>query len=1019
MLMRKFVFFSVLCFVLLGTTYAQQTVTVTGTVADESNSPLPGVTVLEKGTTNGTTTDPNGNFTIRVSTDATLVFSFVGMEKTEEVVNGRSTINVTLVPGDIGLDEVVVTALGIRRDKKTLTYASQQVDGEELMKAKGVNFMDALSGKSAGLEIKKSASGAGGSTRVILRGFKSLGGSSEPLYVIDGIPIMNVKRGQPGMWGGTDQGDGLSQLNPDDIESINVLKGLNASILYGSQGANGVVLITTKKGAADKTLVSLSSTTTLESVLVYPELQFDYGAVNGAKESWSKTKGGTNYSEDQMKDFFQTGNNLINSVTVSGGNNITTAYFSYSNTSAKGIVPNNKYGKNNASFKQSTKLFEDKLTLSSNIILATELTNNRNAAGYYLNPLTGLYNFPRERDWEDYKNNYKYFDETRNMYLQNVYVVDHHLSNPYWIVNMQPQEEKIQRVIANVSATYDFSDHLSLVARGTYDYVDFERTHKLYAGSNVTNVSANGTYNFANRVDSKIYSDALLKYDNNIGKFNVIGFVGASYSKNKWSGMGASNGTNDLLYPNVFSTQNYPTNTVISEYGGETILQSVYASATLGYNDMFYIDISARNDWSSTLIGTEDGASYFYPSFGAVALLSNMFTMPDFISFLKIRASSAQAAKEVPWNSIRSDNSISGALGGINRNTRQPWTDLKPELITSNEFGAEFKLFNGRIGFDYTYYDNTSTNQFLNVALPPEERGQYTTKNINVGEIVNKGHEITLDAIPIQNQTITWNTAFNFHTNNNTIVELDPDNPNRVIGMGSSEGYQTFLRKGGSYGDLYGYMFRRNDAGQIMLDENTGRPLRTARNYNPEDWSVGYFGNLEPDFSLGWNNNIQINRIAIGALITGKFGGKVVSQTESMLDGWGVSKRSGDARDLGYVEINAIQGTTPVTQIDPFLYYAEGGGIGGRNGILEPYVYDRTNIRLSQLSIAYDFDVQKLNLPLSGATLSLVGQNLFLFYKKAPYDPELVMSTNNSAQSLDNFNIPATRTYGFNLKVTF
>jgi TonB-linked SusC/RagA family outer membrane protein len=989
---------------------------VSGTVTDASGASIPGVSIVEKGTTNGITTDMDGKYSLAIGSSAVLQFSFVGMTAIEEVVNGRTTVNVVMTSSAIGLDEVVVTALGIQREKKTLTYASQQVDGEELMKARGTNFMENLSGKTAGLEIEKSASGAGGSTRVILRGFKSLGGSSEPLYVIDGIPVMNIKRGQPGMWGGDDGGDGLSQLNPDDIESINVLKGLNASILYGSQGANGVVLVTTKKGMAGKTQVTLNSTTTFENVMVWPELQFDYGAVNGAKESWSTTKGGTKYTEDMMKDFFNTGTNFINGVTVSGGNNKTTAYFSYNNTSANGIIPNNHYGKNNVSFKQSTKVFNDKLELGSNVILASELIENRNVAGYYLNPLTGLYNFPRERDWMDYKNNYKIFSATRNMFLQNVYVVDHHLSNPYWLVNMEPKEENIQRMIANASADYTITDQLSLVVRGTYDYVDYKETQKDAAGSNVTNVSQNGRYVFGDRTDTKAYADALLKYDNTFGKLNVTGFLGGSYTKNNWSGKGADNVTNNLLYPNVFSTQNYPTNVVVNEYGGETILQSLYGSVSLGWDDMFYLDLSGRNGWSSTLIGTDDGASYFYPSVGAVVLLSNVFTLPEFISFLKVRGSIAQAAKEVPWNSIRSDNSISGALGGINKSTREPWADLKPELITSNELGAEFKLFKGRIGFDFTYYNNNSTNQFLNVELAPEEKGRYQNRNINVGEIVNKGYEITLDAIPVQNNSVTWKTAFNFHKNDNEIVELDPNNPKRVIGMGTSEGYTTFLREGGSYGDLYGLMFRRNEAGQIMIDEKTGRPMKTAVKYDPNDWTVGYLGNLEPDWNLGWNNNVQVDRFNIGLLISGKFGGEVVSQTEAMLDGWGVSKRTGEARDLGYVEINGIKGTTPVTQISAFDYYAEGGGTGGRNGIIEPYVYDRTNIRVSQLSVAYDLKVEKL---VSAVTFSVVGQNLFILYKKAPYDPELAMSTNNNSQGLDNFNMPATRTYGFNIKVTF
>ncbi len=1000
--------------------YAQEGKTITGKVTNPTGETLPGVAIQVKGTSIGTVTNFDGNYSLDVPSSAqVLMFSFVGMNTLEENIEGRTTIDAILTTSDIGLEEVVVTALGIKREKKSLTYASQQISGEELLKAKGANFMDAMNGQAAGLEIKKSASGAGGSTRVVLRGFKSLGGSSEPLYVIDGIPMLNVKRGQPGMWGGADQGDGLSQLNPDDIESVNILKGLNASILYGSEGANGVVLVTTKKGVAGKTRVTLSSTTTMESVLIYPEMQYDYGALNGAKESWSTTKGSTNYTEDQMKDFFNTGSNLINSVTISGGNNITTAYFSYANTTAKGVIPNNKYGKNNVSFKQSTKLLDDKLTLSSNIMLSSENVENRNVAGYYENPLTGLYNFPRERNWADYRDNYSYFDEARNMDLQKVYVVDHHLSNPYWIINKEPREEEIKRIIASASADYSLTDNLSVLIRGTYDYVDRKSTEKHAAGSNVTNTSENGKYEFSNNTNSKVYADGLLKYDNTFGKFNVAGFIGSSYTKYTSTGISGGNGTNNLLYPNIFSSQNYPESVVINQSGSERYLQAVYGSASLGYNDMFYVDISARNDWSSTLIGTDDGPSYFYPSVGVVALVSNIFELPDFMSFLKVRASSAKAAKEVPWSSIRSDHTISGAQGGIDRNVRQPWANLEPELITSNEFGAEIKLFNGRIGLDYTYYNNNSTNQFLEVELPATEKGQYQDKNINVGEIINKGHELTLDAIPVQNSTVSWKTAFNFHTNTNEIAELDPNDPSRTIDMGSSEGYQTFLRKGGSYGDLYGYMFKRNDAGQIMLDETTGRPLRIDERIDPEDWSIGYLGSLEPDFSLSWNNTIQIERISIGALISGKFGGKTVSQTEAMLDGWGVSKRSGDARDVGYVEINGIQGTTPVTQISAFDYYAEGGGTGGRNSIIEPYVYDRTNIRLSQLSIAYDLDVKKLNLPLTNATISLVGQNLFIFYKDAPYDPELAMSTNNSSQSLDNFNVPATRTYGFNLKVTF
>ncbi|MCT4647145.1 MAG: TonB-dependent receptor plug domain-containing protein [Carboxylicivirga sp.] len=392
---------------------------VTGIVTDEVGDPLPGVNVYEKtNPSNGTISGVDGRYTIEISSDeATLVFSFIGYNAQELNVAGRDKIDVTLMSESTGLNEVVVTALGIKREEKTLTYAQQTVDGDELSKAKDINFVNSIAGKASGVHIKKSSSGAGGSTKVILRGNKSLTGPSEPLYVIDGIPMANNKGGQAGMWGGVDGGDGLSQINPDDIESISVLKGSNAASLYGSQGANGVILITTKSGKKGAARVSVSSGVTFESILELPDLQFKYGAVNGAKESWSKESG--NYASNYVDDFFQTGYNLINSATISGGNEKMTSYFSYANTTSRGIVPENEYQKNNVTFKQTLSMFKDYVSVTSNVMLANEKAENRNPAGYYTNPLTGLYFFPRERDFNSFKNNYQVFDEGRNMYLQN------------------------------------------------------------------------------------------------------------------------------------------------------------------------------------------------------------------------------------------------------------------------------------------------------------------------------------------------------------------------------------------------------------------------------------------------------------------------------------------------------------------------------------------------------------------------------------------------------------------------
>lgn len=988
---------------------AEQKKTLKGKVTDEAGEAIPGVSVLVKGTTVGTITNIDGQYIIEVPAGGkTVVFSFVGMTSQEIVLDGRPEVNIVMKSETIGVDEVVVTALGIQRDKKTLTYSSQQVSGEEMLKAKDMNFMSSLSGKSAGLEIKKSVSGAGGSTRTVLRGSKSLSQLSEPLYVIDGVPMVNRKGDQSGMWGGTDEGDGLSQLNPDDIESISILKGSNAAVLYGSQGANGVVIITTKKGKEGKTSVSFSSSTIMESIISTPDLQFSYGSEGGAKESWSYTKG--NYASNYVKDFFQTGSNLVNTVSISGGNDKTTAYFSYGNTEAKGVVPNNKYQKNNVTFQQSTKLLNNKLTLRSNVMLTSEKAENRNTAGYYLNPLTGLYFFPRDKDFASYRDSYQVFDKTRNMYLQNWFVKDHQQSNPYWLINKQPKTDLTKRVIASVSAEYEISKKLKFQARGSYDYTEKSYEQKFYAGGNPTNISENGRWNYKKYNDMMMYTDGIFTYNDKFGDFSLTGVLGASYQKSVFGdGVSVDNGTNSLLYPNEFYFQNLPTNVMVSSiYSGEVIKEGVFANAQIGYKEMLFLDLSGRNDWASTLVGTGND-SYFYPSVGLTGILSQMIHMPSFISFSKVRVSNATVANEVPFNRIAPSNTIN-ANGGIDRNTQSPFTNAKPEMLRTWELGTDWRFFNNRIGLDFTYYNIKSTDQFIEYTpTASQNTGNYTKFFTNAGEIVNKGVEIILTTTPVKGKEFEWNSSLNFSRNKNTVVELLKDEPTKYIDFGSSEGYTSRIYSGGSFGDLYGYKFLRNSAGQIMLDEKSGAPRKTAE--------VEYMGNLEPKFSLGWNNSFNYKRFSLNFLINAKVGGKCFSQTESMLDGYGVSKRSGEARDNGgKVAINAIQGTTPVTSIDAKLYYTT---IGDRNGIAEAYVYNRTNVRLTQMAITYDLDVNKLKLPIKAASFSLVGNNLFFFYKDAPFDPELTMSTGLGSQSLDNFNVPSTRTYGFNLKFTF
>lgn len=997
-------FLTTLCCVLfmVGSTIAQ-TRQLTGKVTGPDDKGVASATVKVKGASTVTTTDADGLFSLSVPTgDVTLEISSVGFGLTEVRVGASQTaVAVTLSSQTGEMAEVVVTALGIKREKKMLGYATQQVSGDEIRRTASPNIMEAISGKAAGLDIKVSNSGAGGSTKAVLRGAKSLIGTSEALYVIDGVPMVNNKGGQPGSYGGVDGGDGISALNPADIESINVLRGANASILYGSQGANGVILITTKKGKAGRTVVDFNSSLVLEQVADLPEFQYKYGTVSGGDYSWSKTPG--TYQNNYIEDFFQTGSILTNSVSVSGGNDKTTAYFSYSNMTAKGVVPKNTYGKNTITLNQSTKFLNDKLTLSSNVIFSSEKSVNRPVAGYYNNPLTGLFLFARERDFASYKSNYQIYNPDRNMYRQNWYSTEEKQNNPYWELNNNSKLHTNNRVIANIKASFEIAKNLRFDARGNIDYNNVVRDNRWAAGGNSVSVGPNGTWNYSEYKDKSLYADGIFTYTNNFGDFSLSALLGASYQKNTYGdGMSVGNGTQSLLYPNYFTFSNFPTNIIFNKGINKILKQGVFASTQLGFKEMIFLELSARNDWASTLALTGN-ESYLYPAVGLSAIVSEMIRMPEFISFWKIRGSWSQTGNEVPFNVVNPQNSIGNAVGGINRNTQVPFTNLKPEIIQGSEIGTEIKFFKGRLGFDFTYYKDISTNQFLSLAAP--SGSGFTSYFVNAGKIVNQGIEFTIDAEPLRSKTVRWRTSINGSRNTNVIEELIASNPNYQVG-GDDEGFASIIKAGGSFNDLYIFKFNRNAQGQIILSA-AGVPTRAAASVK--------VGNVNPDFLLGWNNNISVGQFFINVLVNGKFGGVAFSKTEAFLDSYGVSERSAADRDKGSMVIDAVQGTTAVKSIDPVVYYS---AIGDRNKIMEPYVFSRTNVRLGQLSIGYSLKLKEGG-PIKDANFSLIGRNLFFFYKDAPFDPEQSMSTANNSQSNDVFSLPPVRSYGFNVKFTF
>ena len=986
-----------------------QTRQITGKVTGTDNQAVVSATIKIKASNVATITGADGTFSLKAPNGGlVLQVSSVGFASKEVAVSAsQAIVNVSLMEQSTDLNEVVVTALGIKREKKSLTYASQQLAGEEIRRAAGPNFMEALSGKVAGIDIKVSASGVGGSTKAVLRGSRSLSGTSEALYVIDGVPMVNNKGAQPGSYGGNDRGDGLSSINPADIETVNVLRGANASILYGSQGANGVILITTKKGKAGKTVVDFNSSTVFEQVTGIPDLQFDYGTVGGDL-NWSKTKG--SYQKNYVKDFFETGSIATNSINVSGGNNQTTAYFSYSNITSKGAMPTNTYGKNTITLNQSTKLFNDKITLSSNVIFANEKSYNRPGAGYYNNPLTGLYTFARDKDFASYKENYQVFDQGRNLYKQNWYSTYEFQNNPYFELNNNSKLATNNRVIANLKLSYDIMKHVKFETRANIDYNDVLYDNRYAAGGNSVSVSPNGSWSYTKYKDQSLYADGILTYNNNFGNFSLTGLLGASYQNNKFNdGMNVANGTISLQYPNFFSFSNMPYNVIFNSTFSNTVKQGVFASANIGYKEVLFLDVSARNDWASTLALTGN-QSYLYPAFGLSAVISQMIQLPEAISYLKVRASNSMTGNEVPFNVVNPWNSIGGAggpsgIGGINRNSQVPFTNLNPEIITSNEVGTDIKFLNGRLGFDFTYYNSVSTNQFLSLAAP--SGSGYSSYFVNAGKIVNSGFELTIDAQPIRTSNFAWNTNINLSRNQNEIVELIASNPNYQVG-GDDEGFASIIKAGGSFQDLYIFKFNRNDAGQIILSP-AGVPTKAATQVK--------VGNVNPDLIAGWNHNLTYKNFFASILINGKFGGVAFSKTEAFLDSYGASQRSADARLNATIPINAVSSTgTAVTSIDPVLYYS---AIGDRNKIMEPYVFSRTNVRLGQLALGYNLKVNKASFPIKDASFSLVARNLLFFYKVAPFDPEQSMSTANGMQSNDVFSMPSTRSIGFNVKLTF
>lgn len=989
--------------------------TVSGTVKDAaSGEPLIGASVREDGTRNGATTDANGAYRITLSSaTAKLTVSYTGYQTQTVSVSG-ATADVALVAGT-ELDEVVVTALGISREKKSLTYGAQEVSSGELNRVKDANVINALSGRTAGLQINRSGSGVGGSTRVVMRGQKSTR-DNNVLYVIDGIPMFNTSPGQPGdVWGqslnsgnvGRDGGDAISNINPEDIETMTVLKGASAAALYGSQAANGVILVTTKKGKAGDARIEVSSNATWETPALLPDLQFSYNARPNENFSW----GDKASSNDHVQDFFQTGGTYINSISMTGGNKTAQTYFSYANTSSKGIIPTSELSRHNVTLRETAEFLDGRLTLNATMNYINQRGDNRSVSGMYFNPLTGLYLFPRGRNYADYSGaNFEKYDDVSKLYLQNWVGSRDDWQNPEWILNRNPNFDARNRFYGTVAVGLKLTDWANLQFRGNMDRTNDRFEQHSFAGTEATLADANGRFVMNDLKSVVRYGDILLNLKKDFtSDFTTALTLGTSINDVKVTSLYADSKGPGLYYANTFVIQNIkqPGANITQQQPNRTQLQSVFASLSLGYKSMLYLDVTGRNDWSSTLAFT-NSQSFFYPSVGASAILSEMFDMKG-IDFAKIRASYAQVGNGV--NAYDTNIQYAFPAGGAQApsNGLLPGTDVQNELSKSLEFGADVRFWNNRAGIDLTWYKTNTTNQRIEVAVP--EGSGLSRAIINAGDIQNSGIEATLSLTPVTSKRFEWTTQVNFTTNKNEVIKLTPLLANGVYTLtdGGVNNYDMVIREGYTFGEIGGKGFKYLN-GKIVVSAD-GVPLAGADTV---------LGNPTPDFTLGWNNTLKMGNFSIGVLIDGRFGGEVMSITQAVLDRFGASKATADARDAGGVDVAAVleDGTPFNGKLNAEKYYT---AVGGRDGITEAYVYDGTSIRLRELSVGYNFpkSVTSSIGKNVGLRLSLVGRNLIYFVNKAPFDPDISMATGTGLQGVEVFSAPAVRSVGINVGLTF
>ncbi len=985
---------------------------VHGRIINTKGEPLEGVTVSIKGSAGGTTTDAAGNFVLSAPAGSTISISMIGYLTQEIQVQSANSLTITLEPDNQSLEEVVVTALGLERQGRSLTYSTQVVSSEELSETREPNPLLAVQGKVAGLSITESGTGVGAPVRIVLRGNRSISGDSQPIYIIDGMP------GNPDI------------LNPDNIASMNVLKGANAAALYGSAAQNGAIIIETKRGKAGESSVNFNSNLILTDPVILQRFQNQYGQGNGGNynkrsefswgpkmegqlvEHWSLAPedAGAEYAlspqPNNVRDFYQTGLNFSNNISISHGTEKNQTFFNYTRTDASGIIYDDELKRNNLTLRWNTKL-TDKVSLDSKIDYMFESYPNEVQTGSGFSPNYSVYLIPRNIR-TDHMKNFEFRNGEGELF-QNYWLPNAGISkNPHWLRQRVLSERSGDLIEALLAANYQIADGINLLARGNYIKGQSNWDQKLY--NDTYNQAPNGRFTTTRSGSTSYRGEFIFSYNkefltNWTSSINFGGSVAKAQSESLSSNTGPA-----LTVPNFFTLSN-STTILSNESIAESANSSLFSFINLSWKNAVFIDITGRNDWSSTL--PADNRSYFYPSVGLSAVVSDLITLPDPISFLRLRGAWAQVGNAaMPYMLSRQASLVPGGTNGfLQLNNILPNPDLKPEMTESMEGGLNVQFWEGRLGFDFTMYNTNTRNQLFTVNLPiGSGASQYYS---NGGEIRNHGYELVMTANPVRKANFNWSIDLNYGRNISEVITISDDRPRVEVG-------QIVIEEGEPWGNIYARGFERDGQGRVLVTEN-GLPMLTPNQSEK-------VANFNPDWLASVSQRFSFKGINLRVLIDHRQGGTMLSFTNSLLHGYGVAEATLMGREGGLVfGENLFPGEQAVLQdgspnnvaINAEQFWNHVGGISLFVG--EAFVESATNTRLRELSIGYEIPRKLLEKgPIKRLDISLVGRNLFYLYRASKtVDADLRVGTGPGTEGIDQYVRPSQRTVGINLSVGF